>query len=127
MHEAYNGSQGGGYHFSHSMPRVDLTEPVPFAFDMCLGGEMWTEENCRYSLQVILDQDGDQGPKNVLPDRGEPATRVTELRVSCTEEPLCLDVVLDCTDGPTCASFTELPSCTCEQPSCASPIAICSP
>ena len=125
MHEAYNGNAGGGYHYAITIPNADLSEPVPFMFDMCAGGEMWTEENCTYALQVILDQDGDQSSVNVLPDVGEPSARVAELRVSCHEAPLCLDVVLDCVDGASCTAFDELPACECETTSCGSPIAIC--
>lgn len=125
MHEAYDGAVGGGYHIATRIPNADLSEPVPFAFDMCAGGEMWTEENCTYSLQVILDQNGDQSETNVLPSRGEPSARVAEVRVSCSEAPPCLDVVLDCMDGPTCTSFDSLPTCECETASCASPIVLC--
>src|SRR5262245_32312462 len=41
-HEVYEGSLGGGYHIHTLIPQVDLSEPVPFAIDMCADGEMWT-------------------------------------------------------------------------------------
>jgi hypothetical protein len=104
---------------------VDLGEPVPFALDMCDEGvAMWTEENCTYGLVVILDQNGNQGWDNMLPDVGEAATRVPALRVSCDEEPPCLDIVLDCTDGPSCVTFGAA-GCGCEPSSCGSDFALC--
>jgi len=124
-HEAYAGATGGGYHIDTVLSGVDLTEPVPFMLDMCDGGAMWSEENCTYSLQVILDQNGNQSPDNLLPDPGEPSGRVGEIRVSCAEDAPCLDVVLDCTEGPACARFTELSSCSCEASTCGSDFALC--
>ncbi len=125
VHELYDGDVGGGYHIHTVIPDVDLTEPVPFTLDMCAGGEMWSEDNCEYSLQVILDADGDQGVGNLVADPGEPAARIDGIWLSCREDAPCLDVVLDCDEGPSCNQFTPLPSCTCDPDSCSSVFNLC--
>lgn len=125
-HDLYDGQLGGGYHTHTVMRDVDLGEPVEFAIDMCAdGADMWSEDNCGYGLVVVLDQDGDQDGDKILPDPGEPATRVGDLWLSCAEEPPCLDVVLDCVDGESCARFTEPASCECAEPACPSIVALC--
>ncbi len=125
VHEAYSGAAGGGYHAHTRLRDVDLSEPVPFALDLCLGSAMWTEDNCTYALQVVLDLNGDQSASKLLPDVGEPARKVRRLDLSCRGEAPCLDVVLDCTDGPTCASFRDLSECACEAQTCSSDFALC--
>jgi hypothetical protein len=126
MHEAYGGAKGGGYHTHVVIPSVDLADgPVPFQLDMCASGAMWTEENCTYGLVVVLDQNGNnQGHANLVPDAGEPATRVADLTVSCGGESPCLDVVLDCVDGASCVSFAEQ-ACACSDETCPSDYALC--
>lgn len=124
-HEAYSGNIGGGYHID-TRQTVDLAEgAAEFQFDMCEGGEMWTEENCDYSLLVMLDTNGNNNASNYLPDPGEPATRYAGLQLSCDAESPCLDIVLDCVDGPDCVTFTSPSTCTCAEDSCNSPIVIC--
>lgn len=124
-HEAYSGNIGGGYHID-TRQTVDLAEgPAEFQFDMCEGGEMWTEENCDYSLLVMVDTNGNNNASNYLPDPGEPATRHAGLELSCEGESPCLDIVLDCVDGSDCVTFTSTQTCTCSEESCNSPIVIC--
>ena len=87
--------------------------PAELAFDFCVGGEMWSEENCEYNLWAFLDQNG-----NGTLDAGEPAGRaVHELSCRATG-PACWPVVLDCLDGMSCASFTDPGACPCATPSC---------
>jgi len=126
VHEVIGGADGGAYHTSVAVQGVDLSEPVPFALDMCAGGRMWSEENCEYSLQVILDLNGNQGPLNLLPDPGEPAHRVKGIWLSCAEASPCLDVVLDCDSGADCATFDDLSDCACDATSCDSEFGLCS-
>ncbi|MFT4625226.1 MAG: hypothetical protein ACI8PZ_003894 [Myxococcota bacterium] len=120
-----NGEEGGFPHISATYPGVDLAQgPVEFEFDMCDGGEMWSEENCSYQLIVILDQDGDQALENMVPGKNELVGRVADLYVSCDVESPCLDVVLDCT-GPKCTRFDDPGQCACSAFSCDSDIVTC--
>lgn len=126
-HEAYSGEAGGGYHIDITIPSVDLAAgPVPFELDMCLGGAMWSEENCDYGLVAILDQADDQAWDNLAPAPGEPATRIPHLALSCGDAAgPCLDVVLDCTDGASCVAFSSPATCACSEDSCPSDYALC--
>jgi len=123
-HEAYAGAIGGGYHIFDVIRDVDLSEPVPFALDMCAGGAMWSDTNCTYTLIAILDLNEDQSAENALPDAGEPTGRAVDITLSCDGEAPCLDVVLDCVDGADCASFTDA-ECSCDPQGCSSITSIC--
>ncbi len=123
-HEAYAGALGGGYHIFDVIRDADLSEPVPFALDMCDDGAMWSDTNCTYTLIAILDLNKDQSEANALPDEGEPSGRVADITLSCTGDAPCLDVVLDCVDGPDCAKFTDA-DCSCDPQGCSSITSIC--
>jgi hypothetical protein len=104
------GSNGGVPHVAATYPAVPLSaaSPVQVEFDHCLGGEMWSEENCEYNLWAFLDLDGDGAL-----DAGEPAGR-TLMEISCrSAEAGCEALVLDCLDGPSCAAFADPPACRC--------------
>lgn len=122
-HEAYAGSLGGGYHIFDVIRNVDLSEPVPFAIDMCAGGAMWSDRNCSYTLIAILDLNGNQNAENALADAGEPSGRATGITLSCLGESPCVDVVLDCTDAD-CTSFSDA-ACECSDQECPSIAEIC--
>ncbi len=127
-HQMLGGGENGGFfHTSVIVEDADLTgDPVPFQLDMCAGGSMWSEENCGYNLLVRLDTNGDHDDGlNQVPDEGEPATRFTDIDVSCSSTAHCLDVVLDCVDGQSCVSFTETGTCFCGEPSCGSEFVTC--
>lgn len=127
MHELYSGSAGGGYHTHVTVPDVDLSEgAASFELDMCRGGVMWSEDNCDYSLAVMLDINGNNTGSSFLPDAGEPATRVGDLRLSCLDSSPCLDIVLDCVDGASCVTFADDTSCACEANTCGSQYRLCS-
>ena len=124
-HESYAGGQGGGFHWDTTVNGADLSAgPVPFELDMCQGAAMWSEDNGSYGLVVVLDANGNNGPHLLLPDEGEPSTRVPGLTVSCTGSSPCLDVVLDCVDGDTCATFADEP-CQLADQTCNSDFALC--
>jgi hypothetical protein len=124
-HEIYEGSLGGGYHMHTLIPNADLSEPVPFAIDMCADGEMWTEENGPYTLIAILDKNGNQSPGDMLPEGGEPSTRIADLDLSCSADALCLDVVLDCIDGADCVSFADETCDPNDEGHCGSDFSLC--
>jgi hypothetical protein len=116
------GAMGGVPHTGTSIPGVDFAAgPVPFAVDMCTNGEMWSEENCGFVVHVILDVDAD----GTL-DPGEPSGSVPVF-LSCTGDPVCTEVALDCTDGSTCLAFPDPTYCGCPAvaASCDSPIVAC--
>ena len=119
------GAAGGVPHWGVEVDAVDLrAAPEEVQLDMCMNGEMWSEENCGYQLIVILDKNDNNGMSNALPDPGEPAMAIP-LELSCNGPPPCLDVELDCLDGSTCAAVPEA-VCTCELPrTCGSPIVAC--
>lgn len=125
-HSNLGNAEAGGYlHTATAAAGVDLAlEPADFAFDMCAGGEMFSEENCAYNLVAILDQNGNNGPNNFVPDPGEPATIVTDLWISCMSESPCFTLELDCTDGASCVEFTNPGNCACEG-GCNSEIVTC--
>lgn len=113
------------YHIHTIVPDVDLAAgPVEFAFDMCEGGEMWSEENCEYNLIAILDQDGSNSASSFLADPGEPAHREV-IDLSCHTESPCFEFKLECLDGKECVKFDEEATCACADASCASPIVTC--
>jgi hypothetical protein len=120
-----DGDYGGVPHYGAVIEDVDLSEgPVEWTFDMCLGGAMWSEENCEYNLVAVLDGGGDNDPYNVLPETGEPSHRQV-LAISCEDASPCLDVVLDCVDGPSCVQFSDPGACECAATSCNSDYTTC--
>jgi hypothetical protein len=117
-----DGAAGGIYHAAISVPDVDFTAgPVPFELDMCLGGEMWSEENCEFQIAVTLDVNG-----NGVVDAGEP-TGKQFVFVSCMGDNPCLELALDCVDGSSCVAFPDPPYCGCAGNGgmCNSPIVAC--
>jgi hypothetical protein len=98
---------------------------VPFALDMCEGGAMWSDTNCSYTVIAILDLNKDQSDQNALPDEGEPTGRAVDITFSCDGEAPCVDIVLDCIDGPDCATFSDA-ECSCDPAGCSSIASICS-
>jgi len=129
VHEAIGGGSGGVYHIHTLIEDADLREPVPFRLDMCDNGAMWSEDNGEYSLQVVLDLNGSNGgkdavPISVLPEPGEPSRRMRNLWMSCSQEPLCLDVELRCMDGSPCGTFTD-DDCNADDASCGSDVSLC--
>ena len=125
-HFRLGGEEEGGYHHIDSLVRnVDLADgPVSFSFDMCDGGEMWSEENCEYNLIAILDLDKNNGAEDWTPSKGE-ATGRQLIDLSCTGESPCVELVLDCVDGKGCVTFEPQDECACAPDSCNSPIATC--
>ena len=112
-----SGATGGVYHISTTKNAVTVgsSKPVEVQFDMCLGGEMWSEDNCEFNLFAYVDVN-----KNGMLDSGEPAGRVLT-NVSCKAlAPDCVGIVLDCTAGASCIGFTDPGGCTCTKPSCGS-------
>lgn len=115
-HESLGDTQNGGVAHTHvSVANVDLNNgPVPFEIDMCNGGAMWSEDNCGFNILAILDQNGNNGFNAQLPDVGEPTALMGGIMFSCTGDgPQCVDVVLDCVDGASCAQFPDL-GCNCD-------------
>jgi hypothetical protein len=116
------GATGGIPHAERTIQGVDLSQgPAAFDLDMCAGGEMWSEENCSFHVNVFLDKNGDDQLQ-----AGEPAGW-TDVWISCQGEGVCEGVTLDCLDGAACFSFADPAYCGCEQPpeQCNSPIAAC--
>ncbi len=117
-----DGANGGVPHNGVALPGADFgAGAVPFELDMCANGEMWSEENCDYIVSVTLDLDAD----NAI-DPGEPTGRAS-IFLSCTGDAPCVELVLDCTDGPSCLAFEDPPVCGCSSTgqSCNSPILAC--
>lgn len=117
-----DGASGGIYHISTTIPAVDFSAgPVPFELDMCVGGEMWSEENCEFQISVTLDANG-----NGVIDAGDP-TGKQFVFVSCTGDNPCLELALDCTDGSSCVAFPDPSYCACpgNGGTCNSPIVAC--
>lgn len=116
------GAQGGVGHTIKAKGGVTIgaATSAQIDFDMCEGGEMWSEENCEFWLYGFIDTNGNKGP-----DVGEPAGHAV-LDISChSDGPACVSLVLDCKDGESCAAFTDPGACACRQPACGSPIATC--
>lgn len=116
------GAQGGVGHTAKVKGglTVGAATTAQIDFDMCEGGEMWSEENCEFWLYGFLDKNGSGGP-----DVGEPAGHAV-LDVSChSSGPACVGLVLDCVDGESCATFTDPGACACREPACGSPISTC--
>src|SRR5262245_52741773 len=65
-----DGINGGVAHVSTSKPSVALGpgKMAQVDFDMCAGGDMWSEENCEFWLWGFIDTNG-----NGELDAGEPA------------------------------------------------------
>ncbi len=121
-----SGNQGGYYHMHTVVEDIDLADgAASFELDMCGGSAMWSEDNCEYNLIVALDQDGDMSYSSLLPDEGEPATRVAGVELSCGDESPCYEVVLDCVDGQSCVTFDDPGACTCAEETCNSDYATC--
>lgn len=117
-----DGASGGIYHSSATIPGVDFSAgPVPFELDMCLGGEMWSEENCEFQIAVTLDAND-----NGVVDAGDP-TGTQFVFVSCTGDNPCLELALDCSDGGSCLAFPDPGYCACPGNGgvCNSPIVAC--
>ncbi len=114
-HTAYSGASGGGYHWHETIPGADISgSGALYEIDMCLGAEMWSEDNGSFHLLVFLDTNGNAGGGYgvPLPDAGEPAGEMT-LSFSCNAAgPMCNNIQLDCLDGPDCFSFSDDP-CEC--------------
>lgn len=126
------GSEGGYDHSHVNIPDVDLADgPVEFALDMCQGGEMWSEDACEFNVIAVLDTNGNNTAPaeeffvNKVPDDGEAATRVGPIEISCTGDSPCLDLVLECTDGQSCVSFSDPGGCSCAPTTCNSPMLLC--
>jgi hypothetical protein len=123
-----DGIAGGVAHSGAVVPDSDIAGAgAAFEFDMCDASAMWTEDNCEYNLIAFLDLDGDVPPGvQALPEVGEPAGRLV-ISLSCTHDgPMCIDIVLDCLDGPSCGAFTDPPGCQCSPQTCNSDAIICS-
>lgn len=121
------GASGGIPHTgTTSAASMSASADTQVAFDLCTGGEMWSEDNCEYNLWGFLDLNS-----NTVVDPGEPAGR-TLADVSCRAPGSpCFMLVLDCIDGPSCVGFVDPGGCTCATPTCTSvtggSIVTCSP
>ncbi len=116
------GSTGGYPHngTTKSGVTVGTNTPVEVDFDMCTGGEMWSEENCEFNLFGFVDVN-----KNGTLEQGEPAGRLV-MNVSCKQSGAgCWGLVLDCTAGMSCVTFVDPGACKCASPGCNSPIKTC--
>lgn len=123
-HYKLGGGAGGGvFHTNASTPNATVSPSVQAEvhFDMCSGGEMWSQENCEFNLYGFLDQNN-----NTLLDSGEPAGRLL-VNVSCMNNGAhCFELVLDCTTGTSCIGFTDPGGgCQCQMPTCNSAIVTC--
>jgi hypothetical protein len=117
-----DGASGGIAHMAGTIPDVDFTAgPVPFELDMCVGGEMWSEENCEFQIAVTLDAND-----NGIVDAGDP-TGTQFVFLSCTGDNPCLELPLDCIDGSSCLAFPDPSYCGCpgNGATCNSPIVAC--
>jgi hypothetical protein len=117
-----SGATGGVAHVQATKPSVTVgtTTTTELDFDMCPGGEMWSEDNCEFWVYAFIDKNN-----NKTLDPGEPAGHVIE-NLSCfASGAACWGIVLDCTAGASCASFTDPGACACQKPSCNSPITTC--
>lgn len=117
LHHLYlgGGVTGGFFHTNGTRTGATISESTAAEvhFDLCAGGEMWSEENCGYNLWVYLDRNG-----NSALDSGEPAGRI-EMEVNCHDSAAgCHNVVLDCTSGMSCAAFADPGTCFCSSPNC---------
>ena len=126
------GTLGGDLKTSVLYENVDLEdgEPFPFEIDMCTGafGAMWSEDACTYNLLLLLDKNGNNTPANMLPDENEPAHRVENLAISCTDDSQCLGtILLDCRRGSPCFTFdnAEVKQCECAAQTCNSDFENC--
>jgi hypothetical protein len=92
---------------------ASATMPGTIAFDMCVGGTMWSEDNCEFNLWGFLDRNG-----NGMLDAGEPAGR-SVISISCHNNAVpCYSLTLDCMSGMSCAAFTDPGLCHCGTPAC---------
>jgi hypothetical protein len=116
-----SGSTGGVFHtMATKTGTVGVNTTLEVDFDMCAGGEMWSEENCEFNLWAFVDKN-----KNQLPDQGEPAGRIIT-NVSCKVSGMqCFGIVMDCTNGNSCISFQDPGACKCANPGCNSAIKTC--
>jgi hypothetical protein len=119
------GELGGEVKASKLYENVDLEDGEPFAFeiDMCDGafGAMWSEDNCGYNLELLLDKNGNATPENRLPDDLEPAHKVENVLISCEDDSQCTGtLLLDCKRGAPCFQFEnkDIPDCECAASTC---------
>ena len=119
------GELGGELKASVRYENVDLEdgEPFPFEIDMCNGayGDMWSEDNCEYNLQIALDKNLNMTPEAMLPDDLEPAHKVENVFISCEDDSQCLGtILLDCKRGAPCFQFDnkDIPDCQCSASTC---------
>jgi hypothetical protein len=127
---------GGRLHAYTSIPVADPSKgELPFAVDMCgLGTAMWSEENGKFNIVLILDENGnndlDKARSNQdaitmgTPDLGE-LVGMAQVDVSCHGSSACLDVTADCTTGAGCITITPITSCTKRSPGCTSDESYC--
>jgi hypothetical protein len=116
------GSSGGVWHTSGTTKgaKIGATTPVEVIFDMCAGGEMFSEDNCEYNLWSFVDRN-----VNGVLDQGEPAGHIIA-NVSCNAPGMqCFGIVLDCTNGMPCVAFQDPGICKCAMQSCNSAIKTC--
>ena len=116
------GTSGGLAHTATWLEGATLseTDDTEVHFDMCAGGEMWSEDNCEFNLHGWLDTS-----PNGFPDPGEPAGR-TVVNVSCHHDGAhCFELVLDCIDGQSCIAFQESAICACAANACNGAIITC--
>ena len=117
-----SGATGGIAHVQVTKPSVTVgtTTTAELDFDMCTGGEMWSEDNCEFWVYAFIDKNN-----NKTLDPGEPAGHAIE-NLSCfASGAACWGIVLDCTAGASCAAFADPGACSCKKPSCNSPITTC--
>ena len=119
------GELGGEVKNSVLYENVDLEDgnPFPFEIDMCDGafGSMWSEDNCEYNLELLLDKNGNATPENRLPDENEPAYKVENVFISCEDDSQCLGTIqLSCRRGSACFTFDnkDIPECKCAASTC---------
>jgi hypothetical protein len=117
-----SGASGGVAHTTGTKANttVGANTLVEVDFDMCAGGEMWSEENCEFNLWGFVDKN-----KNGTLDANEPAGRAV-VNVSCkTAGAQCFGLVLDCSAGTSCIAFNAAQTCSCAANGCNSPIKTC--
>jgi hypothetical protein len=117
-----SGATGGIAHVQATKANatISATTTTELDFDMCTGGEMWSEDNCEFWVYAFVDKNN-----NKTLDPGEPAGHAIE-NLSCfASGAACWGIVLDCTAGASCAAFTDPGACACQKPSCNSPITTC--
>jgi hypothetical protein len=112
-----SGASGGVPHVETAMANATVgSMATQVNFDMCSNGEMWSEEDCEFSLWAYVDKNN-----NMQLDQGEPAGK-TVVSISChAAGQQCFNVSLTCMAGASCLSFSDPGACTCKMPSCPTP------